>query len=159
MEKSLKLNNENLHEFALRCYDTLQTAESKGDGLKLISDLISTQIGDYFGPEILTHHDEFSLSFIGILDQIVFEMEENTPSDEAIRDYIIDDLYIRLRKYLDILYDKDVYKHNFTNGLISQEDTIIIKHFQMEEYIPELITEFYDQTSITKTNIKGIPFI
>ena len=156
MKSLLKLDKNSLLDLAIRLYQLMHSTNNKGEALQAISKILKTDLGEYLSPEILSNPDELSVSFIEMLDQIIFEVEENIPSDEAIRDYIIDDLYLRLGKYLDILHDRDTYKRNLCNSHITHEDTVIIKHYRMEEYIPELMTEFYEQPALKKSILRSL---
>ncbi len=159
MKKIIKLDRYTVVDLASRIRKEIASYKGNYDALKAVSRLLSSELGDYFGPEILQYPDELLISFIELLDQIVFETEENAPVEESIRDYIVDDLYLRLCKYLDILHDRELYKQNLGNGILTHDDTVIIRYFSMEEYIPELIDGYSDRPALKKSILRAlIPF-
>ena len=94
------------------------------------------------------------MSFIGLLDQIVFEMTENLPADAAVREYVIDDLFARLNIYLDVYSGRETYACNLNKRLLTHEDTIIIRQCRLKEYVPLLISEFSEQPLLQKSIIR-----
>ena len=52
------------------------------------------------------------------------------------------------KKYIDVYNEKEIYKQNLCNRVISKDDTMIIRHYKMSEYIPELLVEFYEQPEL-----------
>jgi hypothetical protein len=156
MKGFAKLNRRAVIDLASRIREARSAANGSEAALKAISQILSAELGQYFGPEILDVPDELMVSFIELLDQIVFEIEENTPSDGSIREYIVDDLYLRLGKYLDVLLDMELYKQNLGSGFLTHEDTVIIRYFGMEEYVPELMTEYYERPVLKKSILRAL---
>jgi len=156
MESDLKFNKKALTRIANRCYDLLSMAPSKKEALSRIALTASTEFGEYFGPIILENPDEISVNLIELLDQIVFEIEENDSGENNIREYIIDDLYLRINIYLEIIKDRDLYKKSLSSRLLTYDDTIIIKKYKMHEYIPDLLREFHDQANLQKAILKTL---
>lgn len=154
MESGVKFNEKALLKIAGRCYDLLQSAPSKKDALRKISITATREFGDYFGPIILQDPNEISVNFIELLDQIVFEMDENHSGEDNIREYIIDDLYARINIYLEIFKDIDLYKQGLSKRIFCADDTIIIRHFKMREYIPDILKEFQEQPNLQKPILK-----
>ena len=154
--KEIKIHNKDLKNIAVRCRDNLYQSTSKEDALLIVSRFISQEIGEYFGPEILVEPDEISISFIELLDQIIFEMEENIVTDNNIRIYIIDDLYLRLNIFLDIYTDIELYKNNLSYRILTYEDALIIKQHKLLEYRELLISEFSEQPSLQKWILRTI---
>ncbi len=148
--KNNKLTSEDLVNLASLCNESIKNSENRKAALEKIAETISCNLGDYFGPGILLHPDEISIHFIELLDQIVFETVENSSGDDRIRDYVIDNLYSRLGIYLDIFNDKELYKRNLCNRIITNDDTVIIRQFKMIEYLPELLVEFFEQPELQK---------
>ncbi|MBN1531351.1 MAG: hypothetical protein JXA20_01685 [Spirochaetes bacterium] len=143
-------------DLASRLWGVRADATGSEGALKSISRIITSELGQYFGPEILDTPDELMVSFIELLDQIVFEIEENTPSDGSIKEYIIDDLYLRLGKYLDALHDMELYKQNLGSGFLTREDTVIIRHFGMNEFMPELMAEYHERPVLKKSILRSL---
>lgn len=156
MKSNLKIGKEELCELSGHCYDLYNSSSSKTDALKKIASAASAEFGEYFGLNILKNPDEISVNFIELLDQIVFEFEENDSDEDNIKKYIIDDLYLRISIYLKLYKDEELYKKDISKRILSYDDTIIIKHYRMKEYIPNLIDEFFEQPNIQKAILKTL---
>jgi hypothetical protein len=152
--KNNKLTSEDLVNLASLCNESIKNSENRKAALEKIAETISCNLGDYFGPGILLHPDEISIHFIELLDQIVFETVENSSGDDRIRDYVIDNLYSRLGIYLDIFNDKELYKRDLCNRIITNDDTVIIRQYKMIEYLPELLVEFFEQPELKKSILR-----
>ena len=156
MKTDVRITPEEMKKFAEQCYSLLNSSSSRRDTLKKISEMASSDFGEYFGPDILSCPDEISVHFIEILDQIVFETQENLISPNSINDYINDDLYNRLNIYLDVIKDITLYKNSISNRRLTYDDTVIIRHFSLKEMVPELIEEFYEQPTIQKDILRTL---
>lgn len=154
MNNKITLTRDRLVDLATRIRKATAGAGESRDALIDVSRLLTSELGDYFGPEILSFPDELSISFVELLDQIIFETEENTPSENAVGNYIFSDLQLRLNKYLDILQDKELYKQNLAQSVFTHDDTVIIRYFCMKEFIPELIAEYTDHPSLKKSILR-----
>ncbi len=156
------MNNKNkfslgdLRSFAVRCYDSIENTESKQDALKQISGTASSVFGDYFGVNILQTIDEISVRFVELLDQIIFEIEENNNVEARIRDYISNDLYDRVIIYLEAYRDIELYRKNLQGRLITEEDLVVISHYRLSDYVPLLMKEYYEQPALQKTILKKL---
>lgn len=148
MKNERILKNDDITRLAARCAECIGTAGSKAEALKEISDCVSAELGEFFSPAILLTPNEMSVGFIEVLDQILFEIIESTGGDDRIREYLIEDLYARLCLYIDIYTDREIYKRNLCNRVITRDDSIIIRHSRMAEYIPQLMEEFFRQPEL-----------
>ncbi len=153
MTKGLLLRGEQLLECAGACREKIKSAPSKLEALQSISDLVSKRLEEY-QCSAAGHPDEISVSFIRLLDQIVFEMTENLPADDAVREYVIEDLYARLNIYLDVYSGRETYACSLNKRLLTHEDTIIIRQCRLKEYVPLLISEFSEQPLLQKSIIR-----
>ncbi len=151
-----KIDKKRLRYIARQCYNLLITSKNKYDALLKISETAAKEFGEYFSPNILLNSDQISVNFIEIMDQILFEIEENDSDEENIRNYIIEDLYNRIKIYLEIFEGEDVYKKSLSNRIITCDDTFIISQFNMARYVPDLMTEFYEQPNLQKPILKAL---
>ncbi len=156
IRSGVTLDKDGLIGFAEECYQLLTASKSKEDALKQISALSIEKFGDYFSPDILTEPDQISLNFIELLDQIIFELNENGSSEINVKSYIIDDLYNRVKIYLEVFQGLDIYKRSLAGRLICHDDAIIICQYRLSEFIPELMTEFYEQTHLQKSILRAL---
>ncbi len=156
IKSSFKLDKEGLISFAEKCYKFLIESRSKEAALQKISGLSIENFGDYFSPDILSEPDQISLNFIELLDQVIFELNENISSEINVKSYIIDDLYNRVKIYLEIFQGVDIYKKSFACRLICLDDTIIICQYNLSEFIPELMVEFYEQPHLQKAILRAL---
>ncbi len=154
MDSNSKFNKKVIHNIAAQCYEHVNTSTSRHEALSSIALTATKTLGGYFGSLNLENPDEISMNFIELLDQIVFEIEENDSGEANIREYIIDDLYQRVSIYLEILKDPDLYRKGLGTRLFCHEDTVIIRHYQMRDYIPDLLREFHEQPNLQKAIIK-----
>ena len=108
MTTGLLLRGERLLECASTCREKIRSASSQLEALQLVSDFVSARLEKY-QYSVAAHPDEISMSFIRLLDQIVFEMTENLPADSTVREYIIEDLHARLTIFLDLYGGREAY--------------------------------------------------
>ena len=156
MRNRNKINNRRLKEIVNDCYDIINSTIIKNDALNNITDTVLSEFGEYFGPYILKNPNKISMNFIELLDQLLFEIKENISDNDDIRETIMDDLYLRIKINLEIIKNKSIYKKNLYNRMFSYDDTIIISHYQMAEYIPDLMTEYYEQPVLQKPILKAL---
>ncbi len=154
MDNGSTFDREAIKNIAEVCYGHMSTSSNRRDALDSIALTARREFGGYFGSLNLEDPDEISVNFIELLDQIVFEIDENDTGEERIREYIIDDLYQRITIYLEILKDQELYHTGLINRLLTHEDTIIIRHYKMRQYIPELLREFHEQPNLQKPILK-----
>jgi hypothetical protein len=150
MKSGMQLQGDRIQEFANSCHDKIKPPVSKNEALKFIADYASPLIEEYYR-YVLEHPDEISLNFIELLDQVVFELSENMPADNMVREYLTEDLYTRLNIYLDIFKGQDAYAGNFNRRLLTHEDTVIIRQCGMEDHVPLLISEYYEQPVLQRS--------
>ncbi len=154
MDSELKFNRKAIQNIAAQCYEHVNSSSNRRDALSSIALTATKEFGGYFDSLSLEQPDEIYVNFIELLDQIVFEIDENDSGETSIREYIIDDLYQRITIYLEIIKDEELYRQGLNNRLLCNEDTIIIRHYKMLEYIPELLREFQEQPNLQKAIIK-----
>jgi hypothetical protein len=150
MKSSLQLHGDRILEFANSCHDKIKGSVLKNEVLAIVADFASPLIDEYYR-YVLERPDEISLNFIELLDQIVFELSENMPSDNIVREYLTEDLYNRLNIYLDIFKGQDIYAGNLNRRILTHEDTIIIRQCGLKEYIPLLISEYNEQPVLQRS--------
>jgi hypothetical protein len=150
------LDKDGLFSFTEECYQLLTASRSEEDALKQISYLSIEKFGDYFSPDMLTEPDQISLNFIELLDQIIFELNENNSYLINVKSYIIDDLYNRVKIYLEVFQGIDIYKRSLAGRLICNDDAIIICQYRLSEFIPELMTEFYEQPHLQQSILRAL---
>ncbi len=135
-----------LTAFAAASYIPFKSGASKADVVRSIAEKISAELGKQLHPALLSRPDDVSVKFIELLDQIVFEMESaHNGNGNKTEDYIIDDLYGRAEVFLEYYNDVEKYKKGLASRILTLDDTVIIGHNRMNEYIPVLMSEFNDQ--------------
>jgi hypothetical protein len=144
-----------IHDFALSCYDIVKSTPSKQSALNMIADFASPHLKEYF-IATLKNPDEITMNFIDLLDQIIFEIAENIHFDDPVHEYIIEDLYARLGYYLDIFRGRETYIGNANKRIITHEDTIIIRQHHIAEFVPVLITEYFEQPILRKPILRAL---
>jgi hypothetical protein len=154
MKDRIKFDAITLNQFVNLCYDLIQSVSSKKEALNIIASEATREFGPYFGPVILQSPDEISVNFIELLDQIVFEMDENRNNGDNIHEYMADDLYLRITIYLEAMKDISLYLNSLMNRILCADDMIIIRHYRMREYMPLLLKEFSEQPNMQKHIIK-----
>lgn len=135
---------------AEECFTLICQAPSKSAALQSISDYIVSILGNYISPDILSEPDEISLHFVELLDQILFEINENSNKNATIHDYIINDLYNRTNSLIEVFHDIELYKRNLLKRNLQYEDTIIIKNLLLNEFIDKLIIAFDENPDLQK---------
>jgi hypothetical protein len=153
MATGMLLRGGRLLDFANSCREKIKSASSKLEALQSIADAASNRLEEYQF-SVAANPDEISVSFVRLLDQIVFELTENLPADASVREYIIDDLYSRLNFYLDAFSGREIYASNLNKRLLTHDDTIIIRQCGLTEYLPLLISEFGEQPLLRKSIIR-----
>ncbi|MCP4137570.1 MAG: hypothetical protein GY754_41770 [bacterium] len=156
IKSEARIDKNQLYEVANNCYGLITSSSSKEDALCKIAETAGAVFGEYFAPNILIKPDEASINFIELMDQVVFEMAKSGSDDDSVREYIIDDLHARINLYLEAFLDREVYKKNFSHRILSYDDTIIIKQFKLGEYVPDLVSEFSEQTNLKKAILKTL---
>jgi hypothetical protein len=146
---------ERIKKFALECLDKIKSSSSTQAALKTVADYASPQLDAYL---VLTlkNPDEISMHFVDLLDQIIFEITGNIHYNDTVHEYIIEDLYFRLCIYLDYFMDKEVYASNINKRNFTHDDTIIIRQHRMAEYVPQLVTEYYEQPILQKSILRAL---
>ncbi len=150
MKSSLHLPGKTIEEFARSCHGKMATASSKLGALEAIVEFTSPFLGDC-RRHVMEDPDEISVSFVELLDQVVFELSENMPDNETVRGYVIDDLYNRLAIYLDCYHDHESYASNLHKRILTHEDTVIIRQCRMKEHTPLLMSEFHEQPALQRS--------
>ncbi len=155
MESGLQLRADWIGEFADSCLSEIASASSKIEALELVASLVSPSIDEY-RRAVLADPDEISLNFVDLLDQVVFELAENDGSDASVREYIIDDLYARLRVYIDVFIGRETYSAGLKKRYITREDTIVIRQCGMDEFIPLLMIEYNEQPALQRPILRAL---
>ncbi len=144
------MRGEQFEEFANVCYEKIAPASSKIEALSIVADFASSRIEGY-ARQALEDRDEVSMLFVELLDQIMFELAENIPTDAMVREYMADDLFARLVIYLDIFRDLETYSASLRKRLLTHDDTVIMRQFGMKEYAPLLMTEYLEQPVLQRS--------
>lgn len=144
-----RILKEKLTGIALGCYEAFREAPSRREALKVISGAASAALGPYLHPHVIENPDDIAVGFIDLLDQIIFEMEEDSDlNDDSIQDYIVDDLYQRAEAYLDFFKGIDHYRNSVRARIINQEDALIIGQCRLGDLVPQITSEFYEQPNM-----------
>jgi len=152
MEKSKEKNIQHiLDEFFL----IISHSESPDWAVRDISAIAKKYFGEYITPGSLNIKDEKLINLIELLDQIIFEINEET-NNNHIREYILEDIYTRFVILLEAIYDIEKYKKNLKNRPLYYEDTIIIRENCLSEFIQLLIPEYEDIGNIQKNILKTL---
>lgn len=149
-----KVYSKNIENSLREYFSIITSTTSRSEALSSIAALGIQQFGEYITPGSLNLQDEVLINFIELLDQIIFELGENSESGSDIRDYIIDDLYSRFSLTIEALVDCDKYKSNLKNRPLYSEDLIIIRNKKLTEFVPYIIDELEDITNLEKNIIK-----
>ena len=143
-----------------RCFIPFHKAECPMDALKSVSSWVTADFGKNIKFLVFDNLDDLSLGLIDLLDQIVFEVEEEHISLESpIDEYIIDDLYSRAGAYLDVITDVNIYKKNLRERPLNPDDPLIIRCHGLNEFIPLLMTEFFEQPNLRLIVLKSLLFM
>ena len=153
---SAKINSDKLHKIAQSCYDIISEVQSKDEALKQISHIAFRELGEFFGPYILDEPTQITVNFIELLDQILYTVYDSETETGTIRNYIIEDLHLRIGIYLEVLKSRELYKKSLAGRILTLDDTIIIQELELVEFIPDLMAEFYDQPSLQKPILKSL---
>ncbi|HPX90266.1 MAG TPA: hypothetical protein PKZ93_02005 [Spirochaetota bacterium] len=137
-------------------YNIINTSDCHYEALKKISDLSIDTFGDYITPGSFCLKDEIYINLFELLDQIVFELSNDREEKSNIRDYIIEDIYIRLSIILEALVWPERYKKNLKNRPLRYEDTVIIKNLDLSEFVQLLISEQEEWINLEKNIIKTL---
>jgi len=121
---------------------------SRSEILRKAAEMAVSDFGDYITPGNLKLCDEIHIIFVELLDQIVYEFRENNEYDTNIKDYIVDDLYLRLIFILEALENPAHYLVNLRNRALFYDDLVIIKRMNMPETVSVLVSEFEDFTHL-----------
>ncbi|OHD71243.1 MAG: hypothetical protein A2W19_10705 [Spirochaetes bacterium RBG_16_49_21] len=155
MNSTVRLPGEQIKEFALLCHEKIKSAPSKLRALDLIAGYASSDLEKYY-INALDAPDEVSLHFVELLDQIVFEIIENNHSDDTLREYIVEDLYARVLIYLDFFRGKESYACTVNRRMFTDDDTIIIRQCRFAEFVPLLVSEYYEQPGLRKSILRAL---
>lgn len=150
-----RVNSKNIDTYFTEYYSIITSTTSRSEAFQSIAALGIKQFGEFITPGSLNLCDEVQINFIEILDQIIFELSSNDTGSD-IRDYITDDLYSRFSLILEALADCERYKANIKNRPLYCEDLIIIRRNRLSEFVPLLIAESEDITSLEKNIIKTL---
>jgi len=151
-----KVNSKNIETSLKEYFSIITSTASRSEALRSIAALGIKQFGEYITPGSLNLCDEIQINFIEILDQIIFELSGSSDTGSEIRDYITDDLYSRFSLILEALADCEKYKANLKNRPLYSEDLIIIRRKKLSEFVPLLISESEDITSLEKNIVKTL---
>lgn len=151
-----KVNSKHIEKSFKEYFSIITSTASRSEALNSIAALGIKQFGEYITPGSLNLCDEVQINFIEILDQIIFELSSSSDTGSDIKDYITDDLYSRISLTLEALSDCEKYKANLKNRPLYCEDLIIIRRNNLSEFIPLLIAESEDITSLEKNIIKTL---
>jgi len=158
-KKKDKIDRDRLESLAAGCYESFKATSSKRDALRLIAGAATQKLGGYLNAGVLASPDDVSIGFVELLDQIIFEMgEENAGKDGKIEEYIVDDLYQRIEVYLDLYAGMEVYKRNLHGRIMNHDDTVIIRHHRMAEFLPLLVAEFTEQPGLRHSIVHSLMF-
>lgn len=154
-----QLKTQRLIEIAEKSYDQFKNAKSKFDALKVISDVVARELGHYLNVYACNELNEVLIGFVELLDQIIFEIEDGfNKADNGIEEYIIDDLYQRVNSYLELFKNIEIYKKNLRDRLVNLDDPLIIRYYKLEEFVPSLMVEFFEQPDMRLTILKSLLF-
>lgn len=157
MDKTI--HTQRLTEITAQLYPPFKNAPSKLDALTVIYSGITEELGHYINMYRLSELNDIIYGFLELTDQIIFEIDEGFKSAEnSVEEYIIDDLYQRTETYLDLFNDIELYKKNLRKRLLNQDDPIIIRYYVLDEFIPLLISEFFEQPDLRKEILKSLQF-
>ncbi len=151
-----KVNSNDIETSLKEYFSVLTSSGSRSESMKSIAAMGIKQFGEYITPGSLNLCDELLINLIELLDQIIFELSENSETGSNIRDYIIDDLYTRFSITLEALIDCKKYKSNLKNRPLYSEDLIVIRNRNLSEFVPLIISELEDITNLEKNIIKTI---
>ncbi len=154
-----RLKTQKLLEIAEESYDQFKNSKSKFDALKVISDAVAQELGHYLNVYALNELNEVFIGFVELLDQIIFEIEDGlNKTENGIEEYIIDDLYQRVDSYLELFKNIEIYKKNLRERLLNLDDPLIIRYYKLEEFVPSLIIEFFEQPDMRLIILKSLLF-
>lgn len=153
-----KVNSKDIKNSLKEYFSIISSTPSRSEALKSIAALGIKQFGEYITPGSLNLTDEIEINFIEILDQIIFEISGSSDIATEIGDLITDDLYSRFSLTLEALVDTDKYRSNLKNRPLYSEDLIIIRRKNISEFVPLLISECEDITSLEKNLIKTLVY-
>ena len=145
-EKIDMISAEGLREIAAACLGRFEEHDSPRPALAAVAGLVSDMIGPRPGRAVLERPDPVSMAFLELLDQIVFEIGE--PADtEGLRveEYILGDLYRRLDVFLCLNRGIEPYRAGLHSRVITADDALIIRHYSLDDLIPTLMSEFFEQ--------------
>lgn len=151
-----RVNSNNIETSLKEYFSIITTTTSRSEALKSIAGMGIKQFGEFITPGSLNLSDEVQINFVEILDQIIFELSGNSDTGSEIKDYITDDLFSRFSLILEALADCDKYKANLKNRPLYCEDLIVIRRKNLSEFVPLLIAESEDITSLEKNIIKTL---
>lgn len=147
MEK--KLEKDIILKVACDCYKDFKSSPTRIEALSVISKAAIKELGFYLSSYLLTDCSTFEIELIEIFDQIIFEIEEeNNSNGTGIEEYIVDELYLRIESFLDVINDIELYKKNLGDRLLNRSDPLIIRHYELLEFCSMLIREFYEQPNL-----------
>jgi hypothetical protein len=153
------LNINKLLEIAEESYEQFKNSNSKFDALKIISNTATKELGHYLNIYAFNELNDVIIGFVELLDQIIFEIEEEiSKTENGIEEYLIDDLYQRVNSYLELFKNIEIYKKNLRERLLNLEDPLIIRYYNLEEFVPSLIREFFEQPDMRLIILKSLLF-
>lgn len=134
-----------LGEIVLSCLE-----RTDGGSPRLALEEVASRVLDAIGPrpdgEILQTPDPVSSAFVELLDQIVFEMDENGEARGGkVEEYILDDLYKRLKIFLSLCEGLDSYRKKLNFRVITADDALIISHYSLTDLVATLMSEFFEE--------------
>ncbi len=157
MDKTI--HTQRLTEITARLYKPFKNAPSKLEALNVIYSGITEELGHYINMYRLSELNDIIYGFLELTDQIIFEIDEGfNRAENGVEEYIIDDLYQRAETYLDLFSNIDLYKKNLRKRLLNQDDPVIIRYYVLDEFIPLLISEFFEQPDLRKGILKSLQF-
>lgn len=156
MNRIKKDNSKNFESSLNDYYDILTSNSSRIEALKAVASEGMHRFGEFVTPGSLKLRDEIQINFVEILDQIIFELGENSDSGAEIRYYIMEDLYSRMSLTLEALVDMDKYLAGLKNRTFYYDDFIVIRNRRLSGLVPILLEEAEDITNLEKQIIKTL---
>ncbi len=148
-----------LAEFAASCHVPFKAAPSRREALRIVADAAAAHLGGRLTIGILSDPDDVAMNFVELLDQVIFEISDGqTASNGNSHEYLVDDLYVRLGVYLELYGGIESYKKDLHGRIMCRDDAAIIRQYRMNEFIPNLISEFFEQPHLRRPIAHALMF-
>ncbi len=151
-----KISPRDLGALASEIRDIIASSDDRNQALARVSSVSVEAFGREISPTVLEKPDRLSISFLELLDQIVFEINENQSDSETIKDYIAENLFKRVTIFSEAMTEISAYSRSLQSRPLSVDDTLIISHFRMNEFVPELINEFAENPALQKHILRAL---